>query len=623
MPLHFYNFLIYSWLQTYSTFTIALYKHLASTNMSSVPYPPHYQHPHPLYGPIPIHPPFHPRTAAPPMPMMHPPHPTPSISPLPPPHLYHHPLPQQRPLLMDPQCNIQQTVHQHNNVVNINNISMNRHQPLPSPYPRPHRNPPPAQILPPPQKKRKLNHVPSMDTSKEQSYQQKIYSLQQDIAHAKLKNKEYEDRVQKMKHDVQRNIHLEQTITMERQEHSATIKLLDVDRKNHVNTIQMLKDNAKTKKRHHAKTLQDQSLIIHNLQAEITALKRTVKEQQCTYGALERTVNQKDEEIKDLQSKYKKMKEITANLYLECVNGEEPRWESIQIEKTEKGIVRDKALGTLHQNIRSLYPKGSYKVCGVGKWKNNKTIETAIKAYVQLNGEYTRKSMLILNDTQLKKNMVKKRVDVIQKFQISGCHRIPALNGQFGICALIDIPQHTVCGQYFGGEISVEAFAKVFDGTAVEHDHNVYALDQQIDAKEIEKAVKKSKMNGDVMSTCFVIDPFIVDGEDSNDVLLPFVNDCRADINHMEPTDEDRSYYNVEFVGVKINGWTQTYMITKRDIKKGEELQTYYGDVFGVAVRNKRQNEEAKQTKKIRIDRDILQQLKHEFQSTFRLCKYI
>eukprot|EP01084_Bolivina_argentea_P295919 509580_1 len=314
------------------------------------------------------------------------------------------------------------------------------------------------------------------------------------------------------------------------------------------------------------------------------------------------------------------MKEVSAKLYLECVNGEEPRWDLINISRNSDGIIRDRELATLRQQITQLYPNGFYNVCGVGKWKHNTIIETNVKEFVELNGEYCKKSGVILYDKIRNIKIVRNISDVISKFRISYNHRIPVLNGQFGIKALIDIPKYTICAQYFGGEISTHGFTKVFEGTAVEYDHNVYALDQEIDVKELKK-IKTNKLYDENKNDnrTFVVDPFIIDGDP---LLVPFINDCRQNIDNMEPTDNDNLYYNIEFVGVKINGWTQTYLVTKRDIKKGEELMTYYGEIFGLAVKKQMQNEEAKQTKKIRIDKEVLQELQSEFSGTFRLCKF-
>jgi len=293
--------------------------------------------------------------------------------------------------------------------------------------------------------------------------------------------------------------------------------------------------------------------------------------------------------------------------------------------------------------------------------------------------------------------------EVIKKFEITNHHRISALNGQYGIMALRDIPKDTCFGQYFGGEILQVAFGKVFDGTGEETDHNIYAFDQKIDRLELKKLKEKQKQldierqnrlkqrmqnntnngnninnpsslvsipqiiqinsngtlttipmnNGknnndtnlnqtvstqkkrgrprkkkierksqqndedvvndseydDIPNKIFIIDPFIGDWK-NDELLLRFVNDCRADIDDMEPTTEDNKYYNVEFVGMKVNGWPQTYLMAKRDIKKGEELMTYYGADFSNAITMKLEEEERKRIRKQRIDQDILQGVK-------------
>ena len=195
---------------------------------------------------------------------------------------------------------------------------------------------------------------------------------------------------------------------------------------------------------------------------------------------------------------------------------------------------------------------------------------------------------------------------------------------------MMDIPKGTCCGQYFGGEILQDAFGKVFDGTGDEFDHNIYAFDQKIDPVELRKlkakkdrmsmqrmrkcsngnyenngVIKANEVEEEIPSKIFVIDPFIGDWK-SDELILRFVNDCRADIDDKVPSEEDERYYNVEYVGMKVNGWPQTYLVTKRDIKQGEELMTYYGVMFSDAITRKLEEEEKKRKRKERVDRTIL-----------------
>merc|ERR1712154_77678 len=148
---------------------------------------------------------------------------------------------------------------------------------------------------------------------------------------------------------------------------------------------------------------------------------------------------------------------------------------------------RDAELAQLRQQISSLYPKGLYEVRGINKWKGRKEIEDSVKKFVELNGEYRTESFTLLGVNMLD---VRK---VLTKFTIDQHPRIPALNGQFGVKALCDIPKNTCFGQYFGAEMSQDAFSKVFDGTGEEHDHNIYAFDQKIDPIELKKLKQKKK----------------------------------------------------------------------------------------------------------------------------------
>ena len=447
---------------------------------------------------------------------------------------------------------------------------------------------------------------------------------------------------------------------------------------------------------------------------------------------------------------------------------------------------------------------GLFDVSGVNKWKGKSEIEESVKKYVTFNGEYRVEAFTILRERQSKNGNCNSYREVtidlrqvIEKFRIEKHPRIVALNGQYGIRALKDIPKNTCFGQYFGGEILQEAFGKVFDGTGEEHDHNIYAFDQRIDPLELKKLKEKQKkmdierqnrlkqrqereklekeriraeqqkkhqeamnkmntvitnhnviqppshhgvaiasipqitsngtlitvpvvVNGksatnaavntttttnninlnqsqngnqasqtnannqssnsnktsnpnsnsntnnnnnptqnesksneeqkeddgkgkkgskkkkkvgrprkkskdrknqggideyddpeyeDIPNKTFIIDPFIGDWK-NDELLLRYVNDCRADIDDTKPTKDDHKYYNVEFVGMKVNGWPQTYLIAKRDIKKGEELMTYYGTEFSNAITMKMEEETRKKRRKARIDEDILQGVK-------------
>ena len=122
-----------------------------------------------------------------------------------------------------------------------------------------------------------------------------------------------------------------------------------------------------------------------------------------------------------------------------------------------------------------------------------------MKKFVTFNGEYRVEAFTILKIRENKngcnsyKEVTIDLRQVIEKFRIQKHPRIHALNGQYGIRALKDIPKTTCFGQYFGGEILQEAFGKVFDGTGEEHDHNIYAFDQRIDPLELRKLKEKQK----------------------------------------------------------------------------------------------------------------------------------
>merc|ERR1712129_241916 len=260
-----------------------------------------------------------------------------------------------------------------------------------------------------------------------------------------------------------------------------------------------------------------------------------------------------------------------------------------------------------------------FTVHGIGKWETNEAIINLVQQFLILNGEYNQSPKLILcaDDDSKSENIC----DALEKFKISKRHRIAALVGQYGIKTAMDIPKNTVFGQYIGAELSYNAFAKVFEGTADEHEHNIYSMDLVIDEAELDKIFsRKQKRQRDVKQNMFVVDPLI---DERRNNLFPFVNDCRFDIDDKEMSEADEQYFNAEFVGMSVNGWPQTYLIATKDMKKGEELNAYYGEVFGLAIRNKMEDEKEKKRRRFRIDKEMIHELKDELQSTFRLCQHI
>jgi len=252
----------------------------------------------------------------------------------------------------------------------------------------------------------------------------------------------------------------------------------------------------------------------------------------------------------------------------------------------------------------------------IGKWYGNREIENAVETFIIQNGEYSTDCRTYLNASEDVQEEVH-LTSLIEKFKIEDHPRIPVLNGQFGVRVIRDIPKNTCLGQYIGGEILQDAFDKIFDGSGNEYDHNLYSFDQEIDEKELQRIHlipskrksqrkhKRKKGKEEQLQKIFIIDPFIGEwGED--ELMLRYVNDCRADITKTFPTAEDGKYYNVEFAGLNINGWPQTFLMTKREIKKGEELLTYYGDEFANAIQMKVEADQQKKRKKERIDSEIL-----------------
>merc|ERR1712228_1050109 len=122
----------------------------------------------------------------------------------------------------------------------------------------------------------------------------------------------------------------------------------------------------------------------------------------------------------------------------------------------------------LRSQISSLYPKGKYEVSAIDKWKGRELIEESVKKFVTWDGEYRVKAFTVINVNGREISINLQRI--IKKEKIKNHGRIPALNGQYGVRALMDIPKGTCCGQYFGGEILQDAiYIKTFHQNCIQN----------------------------------------------------------------------------------------------------------------------------------------------------------
>ena len=83
-----------------------------------------------------------------------------------------------------------------------------------------------------------------------------------------------------------------------------------------------------------------------------------------------------------------------------------------------------------------------------------------------------------------------------------------------------------------------------------------------------------------------------------DDVIPAFVNDSRKDINSSKQTNEDKKIQNCEFVCTLVNGWPSIFLITTKDIIKGEYLWCYYGSIYHKALKQSQEYKENANEKK-------------------------
>ena len=154
--------------------------------------------------------------------------------------------------------------------------------------------------------------------------------------------------------------------------------------------------------------------------------------------------------------------------------------------------------------------------------------------------------------------------------------------GQFGIFANMDIPKDVVIGKYIGFECTNKEWGEIFDYTNADAKHGEYLYSFNID-DELDDNHDGSRQ--------ITIDPLegkLMNGP-NGDLKLLYFNDIREDIFNPEPTEKDKQLQNTRFVIAKIFGWPSVFVITTKNIKKGEELLLDYGPEYSVLLKqNKR-----------------------------------
>ena len=286
-------------------------------------------------------------------------------------------------------------------------------------------------------------------------------------------------------------------------------------------------------------------------------------------------------ENKRLREERDKYKRMAAALKDQLTKGPAPRRSLYQSEKCDV----NNRLTEWSSNVKQLYLelKGNYGHEKVSQHieKLDKKIKKSIIKFIDLNSEKD-----FLNPWVKIKGETLKLNDIINKEIIQSGHRIEELVGKYGIYASKDIPKNTVIGKYIGTEVTNKEWNEVFDYSDCDVKHGEYLYTFHID----EKAQKNS-----IESRQVTIDPLEgnlmdVKGDGSGkDLKLLYINDMRQDIFNPTPTKEDKQLQNTSFVVAKVYGWPWVFVVSIKDIKKGDELLLDYGEAYSVLIKeNKR-----------------------------------
>lgn len=180
--------------------------------------------------------------------------------------------------------------------------------------------------------------------------------------------------------------------------------------------------------------------------------------------------------------------------------------------------------------------------------------------------------------------------NVVSISTVTDCH-VTQLNGQYGVYALMDIPRGTVISQYCGAELSPDESHQLIDNTLEEINHRQYSLDIEFD-EEILKLLKKknellyNKVFHDWENPGLIIDVYSL-GQGNLSQLPNYshlaaacINDPRQNIKLPDTTTTDKQMVNCVFVPGTVNNWPSSFVVTIKNIHKGEQLWIDYGDRY-------------------------------------------
>ena len=221
-----------------------------------------------------------------------------------------------------------------------------------------------------------------------------------------------------------------------------------------------------------------------------------------------------------------------------------------------------------------------------------------INDFVNQNGESNELPLLKILDHD--NNIMNMRINkVLSTYEINENNetRIVNLHRTLGVQALIDIPKHTVICQYIGYEFTPDEYDKFLNESHDSSNHVGYSIEELFEYPLHDGRFRRAnkKLLSDLFGTDkkkLTIDPRALglgSGISKNNVLA-YINDARKDIKMKKMTDDDLQFYNCEFVGARISGWPSLFVITNKDIKKGDALWSYYGPKYSDLIKQSQKN---------------------------------
>mmetsp|Transcript_9778 Transcript_9778/g.14898 ORF Transcript_9778/g.14898 Transcript_9778/m.14898 type:complete len:458 (+) Transcript_9778:26-1399(+) len=182
------------------------------------------------------------------------------------------------------------------------------------------------------------------------------------------------------------------------------------------------------------------------------------------------------------------------------------------------------------------------------------------------------------------------QAELVEVYNIVAPFRVKALEGQQGVRAKQAIPIGTVIGEYTGTVYTEQEFKEVFDETNEANIRNVYAFDLMVGQ-----------------------DRLVIDGyNDKKHNPLICINDCRMNIDDELPSNSDEEKWNTEFRTCYIDGFPRVFVVCCKNIQAKQPLSIFYGNDYGIVVRNLKQQDLARAKISALIDDDILQILGYD-----------